>query len=70
MPGDGFMVRVAEFGSSGPEFKSRSVVELIPDGVDSACHPSKVGKMSASLLVYCVGVASCPGLCPIAKKTA
>ena len=26
--------------------------------------------MSASLLVYCVGVATRPGLCPIAKETA
>ena len=29
-----------------------------PGGVDSACHPSEVGKMSASLLVSCVGVAT------------
>ena len=26
--------------------------------------------MSASMLVYCVGVATYPGLCPIAKETA
>ena len=26
--------------------------------------------MSASLLVYCVGVVTCPGLYPIAKETA
>ena len=45
-------------------------VELIPGGVDSACHPSEVGKMSASMLVYCVGVATCPELCPIAQETA
>ena len=44
--------------------------ELIPGGVDSACHPSEVGKMSASLLVSCVGVATHPGLCPIAKESA
>ena len=53
-----------------PEFKSHSAVELIPGGVDSACHPSEVGKMSASLLVSCVGVVTCPGLCPIAQETA
>ena len=70
MPGVGFMVGVAGFGSSGPEFKSRSAVELIPGGVNSAYHPSEVGKMSASMLVYCVGVATHPGLCPIAKETA
>ena len=52
------------------EFKSHSAIELIPGGVDSACHPSEVGKTSASLLVSCVGVATCPGLCPIAKETA
>ena len=52
------------------EFKSHSDVELISGGVDSACHPSEVGKMSASLLVSCVGVATHPGLCPIAKETA
>ena len=46
------------------------VVELIPGGVDSACHPSEVVKMSASLLVSCVGVVTRPGLCPIAKETA
>ena len=64
------MVRVACLGSSGPEFKSSSAVELIPGGVNSVCHPSEVGKMSVSLLVYCVGVATRPGLCPIAKETA
>ena len=72
MPGVGFMVGVVGFGSEGPEFKSHSAVELIPGGVNSACHPSEVGKMSASMLVYCVGVATRtrPGLCPIAKETA
>ena len=70
MPGVGLMVRVVDFGSQGPEFKSRSAVELIPGGVNSACHPSEVGKISASMLVYCVGVATRPGLCPIAKETA
>ena len=70
MLGVGFMVRVVVSGSYGPEFKSCLAVELIPGGVDSTCHPSKVGKMSASLLVYCVGVATRPGLCPIAKETA
>ena len=69
MLGVGLMVWVGGFGSQGPEFKSRSAVELIPGGVNSACHPSEVGKMSASLLVDCVGVATRPGLCPIAKKT-
>ena len=64
------MVRVVGFGSFGPEFKSLSAVELIPGGVNSACHPSEVGKMSAITLVYCVGVATRPGLCSIAKETA
>ena len=53
MPGVGLMVRVVGFGSEGPELKSRSAVELIPGGANSACHPSKVGKMSTSMLVYC-----------------
>ena len=57
MSGVGLMVRVACFGSYGPELKFRSAVELIPGGVNSACHPSGVGKMSASMLVYYVGVA-------------
>ncbi len=70
MPGVGLIVRVEGFGSEGPEFKSCSAVELIPGGVNSACHPSEVGKMSASMLVYCVGVATHPGLCPITKETA
>ena len=70
MPGVGLMVRVACFRPYGPEFKSRSAVELIPGGVNSACHPSEVGKVSASLLVYYVGVATSPGLRPIAKETA
>ena len=70
MPGVGLIVRVAGFGSEDPEFKSRSAVELIPGGVNSSCHPSEVGKMSASMLVYCVGMATHPGLCPIAKETA
>ena len=69
-PGVGLMVRVAGLGSEGPEFKSRSAVELTPGGVNSAYHPSEVGKMSASLLVSCVRVATRPGLCPIAKETA
>ena len=70
MPGVGLMVRVVGFGSEGPEFKSCSAVELIPGGVNSTCHPSEVGKMHASMLVYCVGVVTTPGLCPIAKETA
>ena len=64
------MVRVVGLGSSDPEFKSHSAVELIPGGVDSACHPSEVGKMSASMLVYRVGVLTRPGLRPIAKESA
>ena len=67
-PGVGLMVRVVSLGSLDPEFKSRSAVELIPGGVNSAYHPSEVGKMSASMLVYCVGVATRPGLCPRAKE--
>ena len=50
MPGVGLMVRVVGLGSPGPEFKSCSAVELIPGGVDSAYHPSEVGKMSTRLL--------------------
>ena len=64
------MDRVVGLGSEDPELKSHSAVELIPDGVDSACRPSEVGKMSDSMMVYCVGVATRPGLCPIAKETA
>ena len=62
MPGVGLMVRVVGFGSQDPEFKSHSAVELIPGGVDSAYHPSEVGKLSASLLVSCVGVATRPAV--------
>ena len=69
MPGVGLMVRVVGLGSEGPEFKSCLAVELIPGGIDSACHPSEVGKMSGSLLVSCVGVATRPGLCPIIQET-
>ena len=64
------MVRVVGLGYLDPEFKSCAAVELIPGGVDSACHPSEVGKMSATLLVSYVGVTTHPGLCPIAKETA
>ena len=64
------MVRVVGLGSEDPDFKSPLAVELIPGGVDSACNPSEVGKMSASLLVSCAGVVTCPGLCPRAKETA
>ena len=51
-------------GNSGGDTQ-HSAVELIPGGVDSACHLSEVGKMSASLLVSCVRVATRPGLYPI-----
>ena len=50
VPGVGLIVRVAGLGSVGPEFKSHSAVELVPGGVDSACHPSEVSKASTSLL--------------------
>ena len=70
MPGVVSMVRVVGLGSSDPELKPHLAVELIPGGVDSACHPSTVGKMSVSMLLYCVRVATHPGLCPIAKETA
>ena len=69
MPGVGLMVRVVGLGSQDPEFKSHVAVELIPGGVDSACYPSEVGKMSASMMAQCVGVATHPGLCPLAKET-
>ena len=70
MPGVALMVRVVGLGSEDPEFKSPSAVELIPGGVDSACHHSEVSKMSAGLRVSCIGVVSRPGLYPIAKETA
>ena len=70
MPGVGLMVRVVGLGSSDPQFKSCLAVELILGGVDSACHPSEVGKMSASLLASYVRVVTRPGLYPIAKETA
>ena len=70
MPGVGLMVRVVVLGSQGSKFKSCLALELIPGGVDSACHPSEVSKMSTSLLVSCVGVATRLGLCAIAKETA
>ena len=70
MPGVGLMVRVVGLGSSDPDFKSHSAIELIPGLVDSACHPFEVGKMSASLLVSCVGVVTRLGLCPIAREIA
>ena len=69
-PGVGLMVQVGGLGSSGREFEFPSAVELIPGGVNSTCHPSKVGKMSGGMLVSCVVVLTCPGLCPIAKETA
>ena len=50
MPGVDLMVSVVGLGSEGPEFKSRFSTELITGGVDSACHPSEVGKMSSGLL--------------------
>ena len=69
MSGVGLMIRVVGLGSEDPEFKSCFAVELITGGIDFACHPSVVGKMSATLLVSCVGVATRPGLCPIAQET-
>ena len=60
MPGVDLMVRVVGLGSLDPEFKSHLTVELIPGGVDSASHLSEIGKMSACLLVSCVGVATHP----------
>ena len=50
MPGVGLMARLVGLGSEGPDFKSCLAVELIPGGVDSACYPSEVDKMSTSLL--------------------
>ena len=46
--GVGLMVEIVGLDFSDPEFKSHLSVELIPGGVDSACHPSEVGKMSTS----------------------
>ena len=59
-----WLVRVVGLGSEDPEFKSHSALELIQGGIDSACHPSKVSKMSAGLLVSCVGVAIVPRIVP------
>ena len=70
IPDVGLMVWVVGFGSEDPEFKSCWAVKLIPCGVDSACLPYEVGKMSTSLLVSCVGVVTCLGLFPIVKETA
>ena len=68
MPGVGLTVKVVGFGSQNHDFKSHSAVELIPGGDSSACHPSEVDKkMSASLVVYNVGVVTCPGLCVVTK---
>ena len=44
------MVRVVGLGSEDPEFKLHMAAELIQGGIDSACRPSEVGKMSTSLL--------------------
>ena len=50
MLGVGLMVSMVGLGFYDPEFKSHLAVELILGGVDFVCHPSEVGKMSASLL--------------------
>ena len=50
MYGVGLMVRLVGFGSEDPEFIFCLAVELIPGGVDSACHSPEVGKVSTSLL--------------------
>ena len=63
IPGVGLMVRVVGLVSYDPEFKSHSAVETIAGGVDSARHPSEVGKMSASLLVSCIRVVTRPEDC-------
>ena len=64
-----FMAMVFPDGS-GLFQQDNAPCHIIPGGVDSACHPSEVGKMSTSLLVSCVRVATCPVLCPIAKEIA
>ena len=43
VPGVGLMVKVVSLGSEDSKFKSCFAVELIPGGVDSACHPFEVG---------------------------
>ena len=48
MPGVGLMFRVVGLGSSGPEFKSRSAVELIPGGVNN--HQVMLGDGPTSLI--------------------
>ena len=49
MTGVDLMVRVVGFGFKGPEFNSRSAVELLPGGVNSTCHPSEVGQHAGIL---------------------
>ena len=62
-------------GGGGPITKPKYLptfgeIQLIPGGVDSACHHSEVGKMSTSLLASCLGGATRPWLCPRDKETA
>ncbi len=49
-PDVGLVVKVAGLGPKGPEFETLFTIKLTRGGVDSACHPSKVGEMSTSVL--------------------
>ena len=51
LAGVGFAVRVTGLESQDPELEPLSAVELTPAGLDSACHPSEVGEMSAGVSV-------------------
>ena len=50
-PGVGLTVRVAGLRSQGLEFKPLSTSWINNRWIDSACHPSEDGKMSASVLI-------------------
>ena len=65
--GVGLMIRVVDSGSLDPEFKPHLAVELILVGLTLPVIHSKSAKWVPA---SCVGVATCPGLCPIAKETA
>ena len=50
-------------GISGSWIWALLAAQLAPGGVDSACHPSEVGEMSTTVLVY-RGTASVAQSCP------
>ena len=50
--GDVLMAGMVSLGSEGPQFKFRFAVELRLGGVDSACHPSEVGKRLSFFIFF------------------